>query len=265
MIKKITFLVTIVFILLLSSCKSTENKSENTPVSDKIIETTEVENNTIENYFKGTGTEPFWGLKISNDMIEFTSLVEGFESFKTPHVEPILAADANVKMYRVTTESVSMRIEIIQGECSDNMSDNIYSYKVTVEITRSKDKAPTLFKGCGNYITDYRLNDLWVLEEIQGSRVIATNGKELPNMEINSAKNNFSGYAGCNRMSGQIFSEKKLIRFQKIAVTKMMCPDDQNEVAFLKALQKVTQYEIKNNRLYLSNPDEQLLVFKKID
>lgn len=45
----------------------------------------------------------------------------------------------------------------------------------------------------------------------------------------------------------------------------MMCPDDQNEVAFLKALQKVTQYEIKNNRLYLSNPDEQLLVFKKID
>lgn len=84
-------------------------------------------------------------------------------------------------------------------------------------------------------------------------------------MEINSAKNNFSGYAGCNRMSGQIFSEKKLIRFQKIAVTKMMCPDDQNEVAFLKALQKVTQYEIKNNRLYLSNPDEQLLVFKKID
>lgn len=53
-----------------------------------------------------------------------------------------------------------MRIEIIQGECSDNMSDNIYSYKVTVEITRSKDKAPTLFKGCGNYITDYRLNDL---------------------------------------------------------------------------------------------------------
>lgn len=48
MIKKITFLATIVFILLLSSCKSTENKSENTPVSDKIIETTEVENNTIE-------------------------------------------------------------------------------------------------------------------------------------------------------------------------------------------------------------------------
>lgn len=95
MIKKITFSGNnSIYIITFVMVKSEKNKSENTPVSDKISETTEVENNTIENYFKGTGTEPFWGLKISNDMIEFTSLVEGFESFKTPHVEPILAADA---------------------------------------------------------------------------------------------------------------------------------------------------------------------------
>jgi heat shock protein HslJ len=45
----------------------------------------------------------------------------------------------------------------------------------------------------------------------------------------------------------------------------MACDKMANEAKFIKALESSTAYEIKNNRLYLSNPDGLKLVFKKVD
>jgi heat shock protein HslJ len=88
---------------------------------------------------------------------------------------------------------------------------------------------------------------------------------DLPSMEINSNTNTFTGFAGCNRMNGKLFFEKELLRFTDIATTKMMCDSKNEENAFLKALRSATIYKIENNQLWLSNPSEALLTFKKID
>ena len=77
--------------------------------------------------------------------------------------------------------------------------------------------------------------------------------------------NSFSGFAGCNGMSGQLFYEKELLRFTKIITTMMYCGDTNKEREFLKALNSATKYTIENNRLTLSNPSKELMVFKKID
>jgi heat shock protein HslJ len=45
----------------------------------------------------------------------------------------------------------------------------------------------------------------------------------------------------------------------------MTCGPKNKEDQFLKALQSSTTYEIKDNRLYLSNPDGVKVIFKKID
>jgi heat shock protein HslJ len=215
-------------------------------------------------YFRGTGNEPEWSLKISEKTIEFTSLKPSFESFKSVHVEPIRAMDANVKMYRIATESGTMNLQIMQQECVNTMSGEKFPYSVRIEIVKNNNS--TNFSGCGSYITDSRLHDIWVLEKLNGKTVSASDFmKELPNLEINSATNNFLGFAGCNRMNGTIFFERGLLRFTNIITTRMACPGNNKESEFLKALQSTTSYKVENMRLILTNPSGEKLVCKKVD
>ena len=217
-------------------------------------------------YFKASGTEPFWSLEISEDRLRFHSLVEGFETFDAPAKEPIRAADANVKMYKAETEAGTMNVQIQQGECTNAMSGAVSGYNVTVELKQGTDQDFTVFEGCGQYVADYRLHDIWVLEELDGAKVTAAQfQQELPSMEINAQEASFVGFAGCNRMRGKLFSEREVLRFTGIITTRMMCAPENQEAEFLKALQSATTFNIENNRLYLSNPDGLRLVFKKID
>ncbi|WP_281633262.1 META domain-containing protein [Flavobacterium luteolum] len=174
--------------------------------------------------------------------------------------------DANVKMYKVNNETTSATITIQQLDCQDSMSGAISPYSVKVEIRNNSELETKKLSGCGKYLTDYRLHDIWVLEELNGYKVFATDfQKEFPRIEINSSENRFSGYGGCNGISGQIFYEKDVLRFTKVISTLMACAQGNKEGEFLKALQSTTTYSIENNRLTLSNPSGKLLVFKKVD
>ena len=53
-------------------------------------------------YFKATGTEPFWGLKIYDNKVELKTMED---TIVTPPSPPILAQDANIKMFRIQTEA----------------------------------------------------------------------------------------------------------------------------------------------------------------
>ncbi|WP_257670900.1 META domain-containing protein [Parapedobacter tibetensis] len=258
-------------IILLSCNNKIANKNNDvlkTSLKDSAnIETTKglKNNNQVSNdvYFRATGTEPFWGLEISESLIKLTTIGD---STMTPHTFPVRAMDANVKMYKIQTESNEMTIQIVQSECTNAMSGKVSPYTVTIAYKKNTDEKLTTWQGCGHYITDYRLHDIWVLEKINGNDITKEDfSKEFPIMEINSTTSKFIGFAGCNRMNGSLFSEKELLRFTNIATTKMMCEPANKESEFLKALQSSTTYKIANNRLTLSNPDRELLIFKKID
>ena len=174
--------------------------------------------------------------------------------------------DANVKMYRVATAKGTMNIQIQQQECMNTMSGDKFAYSVRIEIVKEKSGDSTNFNGCGNYITDSRLHDIWVLEKLNGETVSLINfNKELPNLEINSSTNQFMGFAGCNRMNGTIFFEKGLLRFSNTITTRMTCGANNKENEFLKALQSTITYKVENMRLTLTNPSGVELVFKKVD
>lgn len=217
--------------------------------------------NSADIYFKATGTEPFWGLEISENRIKLTTIGD---SIITPHTNSIRAMDANVKLYKTQTESSLMNIQISQSGCTNAMSGNVSPYSVSIYYKKNNENDLIELQGCGNYITDYRLHDIWVLEKLKGSVITKSDfSKEFPRIEINSTTKTFLGFAGCNRMNGSIFFENKLLRFTNIVTTKMMCEPSNKEPEFLKALQSSTIYKIENNRLSLSNPDGELLVFKK--
>jgi heat shock protein HslJ/uncharacterized membrane protein len=251
------------FLCIAMSCKTGISKP-------RVVQEKQLENpNVIVDetpYFKATGNEPSWDLTLSEKNIEFKSLVPSFENFNLPHTNPVQAMDANVKMYHIETESGTLNVKIQQGTYSDTMSDQKWPYSVTVEVKKGTDKTFKTFEGGGQYITDIRLYDIWVLEQINDKKAVLTdyNGN-FPRIEINSTKNEFYGFSGCNAINGKLFFEKGLLRFVNGISTLMACPDGNKEHEFMTALQSVTTYTVANMRLTLSNPSGVLLVFKKVD
>jgi heat shock protein HslJ len=255
----------LVIAIVFNGCKST-GTTPNEPVKSEptLAYKQQIENLEEGIYFRGNGNEPDWNLKISEKTIEFTSSISGFESVSVNHVEPLQAMDANVKMYRFTTVAGLIIIQIMQQECVKTMSGDKSAYSVRIEIV--KDNNSTFLSGCGNYITDYHLYDIWVLEQLNGKKVDTVDfPKDLPNLEINSYTNQFMGFAGCNRMNGIIFFERGLLRFTNTITTRMACGTNNKENEFLKALQSTTTYKVENLRLILTNQLGEVLVFKKVD
>ncbi|MDW5288853.1 META domain-containing protein [Formosa sp. PL04] len=266
--------ISLVFIILITafSCEELKNNAVNTTSTvtksaDSIVElsSTEVTKNNSIAFFKGTGSNTDWDLQLTASTIQFKLKTEDSKVYTFPLPEPILAADANVKMYKVETEAATIKIQIAMGDCIDSNSKT-HPYAISIDFKPNTDTDFTSFKGCGEYITDYRLHDIWVLESINDNKVSPEQfSKELPNIEIYAKDNRFLGYAGCNTMSGSIFSEQSKIRFTQIVTTRKMCASPNNEALFLKALERSTQFKVENLRLYLSNPDGNTLTFKKVD
>lgn len=217
-------------------------------------------------YFKSIGQNPFWSLEIAEDEIRFKEIESGKE-WVSAHVEPIRAEDSNIKLYRLNTLTGEMLVNIKSKNCSSGLSDLMVDYQVDIEIKDSNlEDGKRYYSGCGNYVIDYRLFDVWYLEELDGKKVSSVDfAKEIPSIVINSAEKIFSGYGGCNRISGTIFQERELLRFTNVLATQMACEESNKENKFIQSLQSSTAYKIKNNRLYLIHSDKIKMIFKKMD
>lgn len=271
--QKSLFLWLVLAVLTITGCNTTNRKEQESEskTADSTAVTTEKEVTMTPSqhpgiFFKASGNEPFWNITMDNQQIVFTSLIEGLESLSVPLPEVRRTADANVKLYRAETEKTALSLTISQESCADTMADMESPYAVTLDINLNSGEKPLALKGCGTYQTDPRLNDIWVLEQVGEEKADpAWFESQLPEMEINTTENTFMGFAGCNRMRGGIFWEPGVFRFVDIATTRMACHPDNRESDFLENLKRVTSYRIENNRLWLSNPNGLLLVFKKVD
>lgn len=261
-------LITATLILITLSCngpgQADSGEQQDTTTTEIITPGITADGEGQQIYFQASGHEPVWSLTMSDRNISVKWMDD---SLKTLTPEPVLAADQNIKRYDIHAESRDVIIEISQRVCVDAMSGDSSPYTVRVQYQNTTENDAKTLEGCGHYLTDYRLQDIWVLERLNGKPMSSSDfGRELPMLEINSIENTFSGSTGCNRMNGGIFYEKGKLRFIKIATTRMMCPRGQElEQQFVRALEASTSYQIANNRLTLSNPDQTLIVFRKAD
>lgn len=74
----------------------------------------------------------------------------------------------------------------------------------------------------------------------------------------------FSGKTDCNRYFGQYKYHEDTLSFSKIGATRMFCENSQEDI-FMKALQKVIAYEIKddNQLILLMSSGEGSMIFNK--
>lgn len=217
--------------------------------------------------FIARGNEPFWYLEMDFDNVfRFKSLTD-VEELNTPPVAGIKAQDADVTFYHVITESGELRITVQAVPCEDNMSGEPFTHTVNVQGKKSVDSTYTEFTGCGKYLMDLRLNDIWLMTEMTGVKLNKDDLiKGLPTFEFHLSDKRFVGHAGCNNLMGFIEVIGSKIKFGTITATKMACPNMEVERAVLSEISNRTvTYKIEKGELLLVSENGIEMKFKKID
>lgn len=116
----------------------------------------------------------------------------------------------------------------------------------------------------------FALNDLWVLEAINGETVKKPENNDqrpLPAIEINVTEMRVMGSDGCNRLTGSITKlENGEIELGPVAQTKKLCLDTDIPDRFNAAFAQSKKYRRDGLLLIFSDDSgKELLRFKKVD
>ncbi|WP_405609963.1 META domain-containing protein [Polaribacter sp. Asnod1-A03] len=93
----------------------------------------------------------------------------------------------------------------------------------------------------------------WKLKTLSGKEIkMAENQKREIFILLKNEDNRITGFGGCNTINGEYtLKEGNKIEFKKMFSTKMFCPNT-DESEFLKALNSVDNYTIKDDVLSLN-------------
>ncbi len=176
--------------------------------------------------FYALGSEPSWSLDIDFDkFMRFNSLT-AIPELSTPPGREAKAQDADVTSYRARTDDGMLIVQIFKGPCEDTLSGEAFPFTVRVDAKYTADTDYLQFEGCGRYVVDYRLNDIWVLTAFNHKPLKGDDfAKGLPVVEFHLTDNRLSGSTGCNRMTGGFEARGKTLTFGQMATTRMACPN----------------------------------------
>lgn len=218
--------------------------------------------NKLENGidFVASGAEPFWSLDIDFDKFINFKGVHG-DSVQAPVPEGVRLKESAATSFKVNKGANPLTIIIYDQSCVDNLSGK--ELPKTVEIT----VADKHYKGCGSYLSDYRLNDIWVLESINNTKIDTSDfSKGLPRLELNLAQGLVFTFAGCNEFSGSMEVQGKKIHFGRFSGTLMACPNLNFERNYLSYLaNKTISFKIEPGRLSMQVSPDSTFNYRKTD
>lgn len=218
--------------------------------------------------FYARGNEPSWAVDIDFDGgMKFTTLA-GL-TIETTSYQINKSQDTNILRISDISESEEIIISISEQECNDTMSDEKFKYSVDVKIKKGDDDEYTSYNGCGQYVPDYRLHDIWVLNKVNGEEILGDRFPEKgpPLFEFFVEESIIRGHAGCNNFNGGFYRTGiDILHFEQFAMTRMMCPDMELEDLIAKSVAgRRMKYKIRDMKLILTGYDDTKLEFKKVD
>ena len=113
--------------------------------------------------FLATGSEPFWSVELTSQGQMRFRTVAGGDSLLLPLPAFDQAQDAPVLRYRALAGAGELTVTIAQRACTNSMSGEVLPYTVTVRVRTAAQPNNREFAGCGRYLGDSRLHDLWAL------------------------------------------------------------------------------------------------------
>jgi heat shock protein HslJ len=206
-----------------------------------------------------TGNNPVsWWLEIDFDRaIDFRS-VDGNKlnlqpSFNKKDITP------EKEIYNIRTDMGELQVILYATTCDNDQPNGQVNKKVEVLFNDKK------YTGCGNYLFNHQLHDVWILETIDNMQQLAsTFEKGLPRLEFNLLTNKMSGTDGCNNISSGIEIKGSYIKFSSFTTTKMACSNNKVGQIFSTLLSdKLVNYYMSNGKLVLYLYDDSKIIFKR--
>lgn len=216
--------------------------------------------------FLATGSEPFWSLDINFDSSMHFKMADGFETIAA-NIKALNNTEPNTVVYSAKSATTVLTVKVQKTLCINEMSGEKLDYHITIKMKSNIDKITRVFKGCGRYLADYRLHDIWVLDSMANKKIVTKDFiKGSPLLEINLTENKFYGTTGCNSVNGLIEVKGKKISFDKLSTINIACNNEKFESSYVEALSsKTITYKINSGKLYLRTTSGSEFVFKKID
>ena len=216
--------------------------------------------------FYATGNEPFWSLEM--DLEKQSSFKTMNNTYNAPAVSPVNIVDTNITRYRSITESGEVIIQLNKKKCADTMSDQVFNYQVTVDYKTSNSEDYQTYNGCGNYIPNPLLHNIWVITKVNNTVINLSDFKtKPPYLELNITKESIYGTDGCNSFRGKIEIEGNQITFSQLASSMMACANNVEisaQITKVISNQKVT-YTHANNLLTFFKGNKEVMVLKPVD
>lgn len=233
-------------------------------INNKYLKQNEMLTNGID--FTASGNEPFWSLEIDFNKYMHFKTVSGFE-ITTPVPEGVKAMDANVTRYAAQTEQGVLTVQIAKQECINDMSGKKSDYNVLIDVKNKTDKDYKTYKGCGQYVSDYRLHDIWVLEKINDKTFKSADFiKGLPLLELNLTEKKVLGHTGCNNLNGSLEVLGNKLFFGRMVTTRLACTNMDFENSYLNSLSgRTVGYNIQPGKLYLRIGNDSMFIYRKVD
>ena len=206
--------------------------------------------------FYGEGDEPVsWTLEMDLES-GFTFKPSGSQQLIAGPVPVTRLSNPDADSYLSKTDSGVMKVVVYDHLCSSNKK----SRKVEVTINNKR------YTGCGKYLYDYQLNNIWVLQYIDNKEPGQSDYKKLPRLQFDLAKNTMIGYDGCNNITSSISVNGNHIKFNAFTGSKPGCSNNESAKLFATMLSDHTvDYNIENGRLIIYLINDSKLTFTKAE
>lgn len=182
--------------------------------------------------YKGTGNEPFWMVRITQDnSLFFKGLMEKEMEFEVPIDERTVSEDHRIVTYSAKDGLYALDVRIIHQQCQDDMSG--FYFPTTLHVILTIDGQEYELNGCGEFTDQHRLNGFWELEKIGDTEMTTV----TPTLIVDLADGKIYGNAGCNRYFGSIGNvTTSTIHFTQAGSTKMACPEMSIENQYMELI-----------------------------
>ena len=252
-------------LILFFACNRTNLSEKEIPT--KLLPTSEKTEtfSFVTPIFKGSGNEPFWSLQIDEaHQITLNSIDDHQFKLTAPITGISRINDANALNIMANLPDGKITVMLLENSCQDNMSDKKYSHGIQALIKKENIDNPILYKGCGNYLNDYLVNNSWKLESMNGKNIVKLALEKTPTIKINLMENKTSGFTGCNTFFGNASLKKGKLEFENIALTKKTCKENTIEPALVKLLNDdhTRKHTITKEGNLLIKSTDQTFIFK---
>ncbi len=209
--------------------------------------------------FIASGSTPKpWTLSLDFDKAFLFQHSQGTD--KARPVEPSPIMDAPGETYFCGAARTPFDITLMGESCRTAEGQ-------TLPYTVSINREGLTYSGCGRFITDNRLHDIWALERLDDEPQFALNYPQgLPRLELNLYRQRMYGFNGCHDVESAFELRGNWMRFGQIYPETKPCPTDLiGRILDEWVSRRMAEWALKDGKLVLYLMNDRRLTFRKVD